>query len=229
MVILMDTSRSDLRSESQWNQMVLYINGVLDLVPDVSPEGVHIGLARYSSLTYPVVFLDDSYSVSQMQDAVRSLRQDNKTADLALALREMRTSMLKSSKGSRKQDGVPQMVLLLLDQFPSDDQKDEILREADLLKDLDVHLLVVGLNVLNDGDHLLIKDISSRNLTPIHSTLPNFEKDTVREMESLFVEKCETPEEVLSKGTNYFKSHLFELALLASILHSIGLMIIFPR
>lgn len=117
------------------NSMREFIKRFVDTMP-IGPDQVQIGVAQFGST--PRLEMDlNSYGTRELLTAAlgRIKPRPGQTVNIGAALDFVRTNMLRADKGSRIQQGVPQLMLLLTSKKSSDsvDQPAEALQRMGVL------------------------------------------------------------------------------------------------
>ncbi|XP_064133384.1 collagen alpha-4(VI) chain-like [Loxodonta africana] len=139
-VFLVDSSTSIGPQNFQKVKNFLY-SVVLGL--DISSDQVRVALVQYNDNIYPAFQLNQYPLKSMVLEQIQNLPYRTGGTSTGSALEFIRTNYLTEAAGSRAQDGVPQIVILVTD----GESSDEVQETADRLKEDGVVVYVVGINV----------------------------------------------------------------------------------
>ncbi|XP_045153630.1 collagen alpha-4(VI) chain-like, partial [Echinops telfairi] len=110
---------------------------------NISSDQVRVALVQYNDNIYPAFQLNQYPLKSMVLEQIRNLPYRTGGTNTGSALDYIRTNYLTEAAGSRAQDSVPQIVILVTD----GESNDEVQEMAERLKDDGVALYVVGINV----------------------------------------------------------------------------------
>ncbi|XP_075403318.1 collagen alpha-4(VI) chain-like [Tenrec ecaudatus] len=110
---------------------------------NISSDQVRVGLVQYNDDIYPAFQLNQYPLKSLVLEQIRNLPYRTGGTNTGSALDYIRTNSLTEAAGSRAQDSVPQIVILVTD----GESNDEVQEMAERLKEDGVALYVVGINV----------------------------------------------------------------------------------
>ncbi|XP_023595334.1 collagen alpha-4(VI) chain-like, partial [Trichechus manatus latirostris] len=139
-VFLVDSSTSIGPRNFQKVKNFLY-SVVLGL--NISSDQVRVGLVQYNDNIYPAFQLNQYPLKSMVLEQIQNLPYRTGGTSTGSALEFIRTNYLTGAAGSRAQDRVPQIVILVTD----GESSDEVQETADRLKEDGVVVYVVGINV----------------------------------------------------------------------------------
>ncbi|XP_042636263.1 collagen alpha-4(VI) chain-like [Orycteropus afer afer] len=139
-VFLVDSSTSIGPQNFQKVKNFLY-SVVLGL--DISSDQVRVGLIQYNDNIYPAFQLNQYPLKSMVLEQIRNLPYRPGGTSTGSALEFVRTNYLTEAAGSRAQERVPQIVILVTD----GESSDEVQETADRLKADEVVVYVAGINV----------------------------------------------------------------------------------
>ncbi|KAK2902792.1 hypothetical protein Q8A67_007505 [Cirrhinus molitorella] len=137
LVFLIDGSESI--SEESWRIMIAFLLNVVDQLR-ISPELFRIGIAQFSSIYQKEFYLNEYNDEAGVKSAIGRLTQIKEGTKIGKALRSV-TEFFEENKGSRKQRGVPQNLVLITDGVSSDSVKEA----ADDLRNLQIQVFVIGI------------------------------------------------------------------------------------
>uniref|UniRef100_UPI0037E72392 collagen alpha-3(VI) chain-like n=1 Tax=Semicossyphus pulcher TaxID=241346 RepID=UPI0037E72392 len=102
------------------NSVREFLRKFVDVMP-IGPDGVQIGVAQFSNAPRLEMDLNSHGSKETLTAALGSIKpRPGQTVNIGAALDFVRTNMLRSDKGSRRQQGVPQLLLLMTSKKSSD-------------------------------------------------------------------------------------------------------------
>lgn len=117
-----------------------FIKTFIDTMP-IGPDQVQIGVAMFSNTPRLEIDLNSHNSKeSLISDLARIKPKQSAEVNIGAALDFVRTNMLIPQKGSRIQDGVPQLVLLIT----SKKSKDSVQQPAEALQRMGVLTMAAG-------------------------------------------------------------------------------------
>lgn len=122
---------------------------------DVGNDQVRVGLAQYSHEPYKVFLLNQYSLKSDILEQIKNLPNRSGGTYTGTALDFIRTEYFTRAAGSRAEENVPQVVILV----SVGESNDEVRTQAKELKVRGISLYVVG---INDRDPTELKKISSR-------------------------------------------------------------------
>ncbi|XP_078119204.1 collagen alpha-3(VI) chain isoform X3 [Sander vitreus] len=102
------------------NSVREFIKRFVDIMP-IGPDGVQVGVAQFSNIPRLEMDLNSYGSREELTAALGSIKpRPGQTVNIGAALDFVRTNMLRPEKGSRIQQGVPQVLLLMTSKKSSD-------------------------------------------------------------------------------------------------------------
>ncbi|XP_039674204.1 collagen alpha-3(VI) chain-like [Perca fluviatilis] len=102
------------------NSVQEFIKRFVDIIP-IGPDGVQVGVAKFSNVPQLQMDLNSYGSREELTAALGSIKpRPGQTVNIGAALDFVRTNMLRPEKGSRIQQGVPQLLLLMTSKKSSD-------------------------------------------------------------------------------------------------------------
>ena len=102
------------------NSVREFIKRFVDTMP-IGPDGVQVGVAQFSNVPQLQMDLNSYGSREELTAALGSIKpRPGQTVNIGAALDFVRTNMLRPEKGSRIQQGVPQLLLLMTSKKSSD-------------------------------------------------------------------------------------------------------------
>ncbi|XP_039674202.1 collagen alpha-3(VI) chain [Perca fluviatilis] len=102
------------------NSVREFIKRFVDTMP-IGPDGVQVGVAQFSNVPQLQMDLNSYGSREELTAALGSIKpKPGQTVNIGAALDFVRTNMLRPEKGSRIQQGVPQLLLLMTSKKSSD-------------------------------------------------------------------------------------------------------------
>ncbi|XP_028446287.1 collagen alpha-3(VI) chain-like [Perca flavescens] len=102
------------------NSVREFIKRFVDKMP-IGPDGVQVGVAQFSNIPRLEMDLNSYGSREELTAALGSIKpRPGQTVNIGAALDFVRTNMLRPEKGSRIQQGVPQLLLLMTSKKSSD-------------------------------------------------------------------------------------------------------------
>lgn len=120
----------------------------------IGPDGVQVGLAQFSNAARLEMDLNSHGSREAVTAALGRIKpRPGQTINVGAALDFVRTNMLLPEKGSRIQQGVPQLVLLMTSKKSSD----SVVEPAEALKRMGVLTLAAG---SKNADELELRKIA---------------------------------------------------------------------
>ncbi|XP_077159547.1 collagen alpha-4(VI) chain-like isoform X2 [Paroedura picta] len=150
-VFLVDSSSSmdKVHFQKVKDLLTILISGL-----DVGSDQVRIGLAQYSNQTFNEFLLNEHLLKSDILERIRNLHFPGGKTYTGAALNSIRSEYFTKSAGSRIQENIPQMLILITDGKSSDKVKSP----ASKLRAKGISVFVVGI-----GDHntARIQDIAS--------------------------------------------------------------------
>ncbi|XP_071196263.1 collagen alpha-3(VI) chain-like isoform X1 [Salvelinus alpinus] len=122
------------------NSLREFIKKFVDTMP-IGPDQVQVGVAQFSNTARLEIELNSYGSKEDLSAALGRLKpRPGQVVNIGAALDFVRTNMLRADKGSRIQQGVPQLVLLLASKKSSD----RVGQAAEALQRMGVLTLAVG-------------------------------------------------------------------------------------
>ncbi|XP_031725990.1 collagen alpha-3(VI) chain-like isoform X2 [Anarrhichthys ocellatus] len=102
------------------NSVREFIRRFVDIMP-IGPDQVQVGVVQFSNIPRLEMDLNSHGSREELTAALGSIKpRSGQTINIGAALDFVRTNMLRSEKGSRIQQGVPQVLLLMTSKTSSD-------------------------------------------------------------------------------------------------------------
>ncbi|XP_031145640.2 collagen alpha-3(VI) chain-like [Sander lucioperca] len=102
------------------NSVREFIKRFVNIMP-IGPDGVQVGVAQFSNIPRLEMDLNSYGSREELTAALGSIKpRPGQTVNIGAALDFVRTNMLRPEKGSRIQQGVPQVLLLMTSKKSSD-------------------------------------------------------------------------------------------------------------
>ncbi|XP_051999192.1 uncharacterized protein col6a3 [Xyrauchen texanus] len=125
-----------------------FIKKFIDIVP-IGPDQVQVGVAMFSTTPRMEINLNSYNSKESLISALAKIKPKPAVdINIGSALEFVRTSMLSAESGSRIQQGVPQLVLLLA----SKKSKDSVQQPAEELRRMGVLTLAVGSKAADEAE-----------------------------------------------------------------------------
>ncbi|KAK2892493.1 hypothetical protein Q8A67_012481 [Cirrhinus molitorella] len=125
-----------------------FIKRFIDTMP-IGPDQVQVGVAMFSTTPKMEINLNSFSSRESLNSALTRIKPRPSTdVNIGAALDFVRTSMLTAESGSRIQDQVPQLVLLLTSKM----SKDSVQQPADALRQIGVLTLVAGSKAADEAE-----------------------------------------------------------------------------
>ncbi|KAF4109077.1 hypothetical protein G5714_010150 [Onychostoma macrolepis] len=125
-----------------------FIKRFIDTMP-IGPDQVQVGVAMFSTTPRMEINLNSFSSKESLSSALARIKPKSSVeVNIGAALDFVRTSMLTAESGSRIQDQVPQLVLLLT----SKKSKDSVQQPADALRQLGVLTLAAGSRAADEAE-----------------------------------------------------------------------------
>lgn len=137
MVFLVDGSES-IKEES-WRIMIAFLLNVVDQLR-ISPELFRIGIAQFSTSYQKEFYLNEYNDAAGVKAAIERITQVKEGTNIGKALSSV-TEFFQESKGSRRQSGVPQNLVLITDGASSD----RVNEAADELQRQQIPVYVIGI------------------------------------------------------------------------------------
>ncbi|XP_073703863.1 collagen alpha-6(VI) chain [Garra rufa] len=137
LVFLIDGSESI--KEDSWRTMIAFLLNVVDQLR-ISPELFRIGIAQFSSVYQKEFYLNEYNDAVGVKSAIERITQIKEGTKIGKALRSV-TEFFEESKGSRRQSGIPQNLVLITDGVSSD----SVNEAADDLRRLQIQVFVIGI------------------------------------------------------------------------------------
>ncbi|KAI2655063.1 Collagen alpha-6(VI) chain [Labeo rohita] len=136
-VFLVDGSES-IKEES-WRIMIAFLLNVVDQLR-ISPELFRIGIAQFSTSYQKEFYLNEYNDAAGVKAAIERITQVKEGTNIGKALSSV-TEFFQESKGSRRQSGVPQNLVLITDGASSD----RVNEAADELQRQQIPVYVIGI------------------------------------------------------------------------------------
>uniref|UniRef100_A0A9J7Z2J0 Collagen alpha-3(VI) chain n=1 Tax=Cyprinus carpio carpio TaxID=630221 RepID=A0A9J7Z2J0_CYPCA len=125
-----------------------FIKKFIDTMP-IGPDQVQVGVAMFSTTPRMDINLNSFSSKESLISALAKIKPKPSTeVNIGAALEFVRTNMLTAESGSRIQDQVPQLVLLLT----SKKSKDSVQQPADALRQMGVLTLAAGSRAADEAE-----------------------------------------------------------------------------
>ncbi|XP_073702285.1 collagen alpha-3(VI) chain isoform X3 [Garra rufa] len=125
-----------------------FIKRFIDTMP-IGPDQVQVGVAMFSTTPKMEINLNSFSSKESITSALARIKpKPSADVNIGAALDFVRTSMLTAESGSRIQDQVPQLVLLLT----SKKSKDSVQQSADALRQIGVLTLAAGSKAADEAE-----------------------------------------------------------------------------
>ncbi|XP_059417896.1 collagen alpha-3(VI) chain-like isoform X2 [Carassius carassius] len=125
-----------------------FIKRFIDTMP-IGPDQVQVGVAMFSTTPRMEINLNSFSSKESLISALARIKpKPSNEVNIGAALNFVRTNMLTAESGSRIDDQVPQLVLLLT----SKKSKDSVQQPADDLRQMGVLTLAAGLKAANEAE-----------------------------------------------------------------------------
>ncbi|KAL0171658.1 hypothetical protein M9458_031969, partial [Cirrhinus mrigala] len=137
MVFLIDGSESI--KEEPWRTMIGFLLNVVDQLR-ISPDLFRIGIAQFSSSYRKEFYLNEYNDAAGVKAAIGRITQIKEGTNIGEALHNV-TEFFQESKGSRRQSGVPQNLVLITDGVSSDNVNEA----ADYLRRQRIPVYVIGI------------------------------------------------------------------------------------
>ncbi|XP_077073745.1 collagen alpha-6(VI) chain [Siphateles boraxobius] len=141
LVFLIDGSESI--DEESWKTMLYFLLNVVDKL-QITPELFRIGVAQFSSLYQKEFYLNEYKDADGVKSAIRQITQIKEGTKIGKALRNV-VEFFEESKGSRRQNKVPQNLVLITDGVSSD----TVNEAADALRLLHINVFVIGIGAVS--------------------------------------------------------------------------------
>lgn len=164
-VFLVDTSTSIGPENFQKVKNFLY---TLVSSLDVSSNQIRVGLAQYSDETFKVFLLNQYSLKSDILEQIQNLPYRSGGSYTGTALDFVRTMYFTESAGSRAQENVPQVVILVTD----GESSDEVKIPANKLKARGISIYVVGINV---QDTTALQEIANKPLNKFLFSIDSYD------------------------------------------------------
>lgn len=151
-VFLVDSSTSigEVHFQKVKNFLTILISSL-----DIGSDQVRIGLAQYSRETFKEFLLNQYYLKSDILERIQNLTFRRGRTHTGAALDSIRTGYFTKSTGSRIQENIPQVLILITD----GESNDEVKVPASKLKARGISVYVVGIGVRNT---IQLQEIASR-------------------------------------------------------------------
>ncbi|CDQ57261.1 unnamed protein product [Oncorhynchus mykiss] len=130
------------------NSLREFIKRFVDTMP-IGPDQVQVGVAQFSNAARLEIDLNSYGSKEDLNAALGRLKpRPGQVVNIGVALDFVRTNMLRGEKGSRIQQGVPQLVLLMT----SKQSSDSVGQAAEALQRMGVLTLAAGSKTANEQE-----------------------------------------------------------------------------
>lgn len=139
LVFLIDGSESI--NEESWKTMIDFLLNVVDKLR-ITPERFRIGVAQFSNLYQKEFYLNEYKDADGVKSAIRQIKQIKEGTYIGNALRNV-VEFFEETKGSRRQNNVPQNLVLITDGVSSD----SVDEAADGLRRLQINVFVIGIGI----------------------------------------------------------------------------------
>ncbi|TRZ03072.1 hypothetical protein DNTS_029875 [Danionella cerebrum] len=141
LVFLIDGSESI--SEESWTTMITFLLSVVNKLR-ITPELFRVGIAQFSNIYQKEFYMNEYKDAEGVKSAIRRITQIKEGTYIGKALRNV-VEFFDASKGSRKQSGVPQNLVLITDGVSSD----RVNEAADDLRRLQINVFVIGIGAVS--------------------------------------------------------------------------------
>uniref|UniRef100_A0A8C8RRD2 VWFA domain-containing protein n=1 Tax=Pelusios castaneus TaxID=367368 RepID=A0A8C8RRD2_9SAUR len=135
---------------------------------DVSSDQIRVGLAQYSNETFKVFLLNQYSLKNDILDQIQNLPYRSGGSYTGTALDFVRTTYFTESAGSRAQENIPQVVILVT----GGESSDEVKMPANKLKARGISVYVVGINVQNTTE---LQEIANKPLNKFLFVIDNYD------------------------------------------------------
>ncbi|XP_029104439.1 collagen alpha-3(VI) chain isoform X2 [Scleropages formosus] len=219
-IFLIDGSQS--MGATHFNAVRDFIKQFAQSMP-ISPDQVQVGVAQFTTSQKLEMNLNTHGSREALTAAVAKIRIRGGTKEIntGAAMDFVRTQMLRPERGSRIQQGVPQLLVLVA----SKKSRDDVVQPAEQLKQMEVLIVAVGskaaderelnqiataqslVHMLRDFRQLsrnprkLISSLSTLSVIPIHGT--EVPTETVTEVTTIQTQRILRDIVFLVDGSNY--------------------------
>lgn len=121
--------------------MIDFLLNVVDKLR-ITPERFRIGVAQFSNLYQKEFYLNEYKDADGVKSAIRQIKQIKEGTYIGNALRNV-VEFFEETKGSRRQNNVPQNLVLITDGVSSD----SVDEAADGLRRLQINVFVIGIGI----------------------------------------------------------------------------------
>ncbi|XP_051938846.1 collagen alpha-3(VI) chain isoform X2 [Hippocampus zosterae] len=130
------------------NSVREFIRRFVETMP-IGPDSVQVGLAQFSNVPRLEIDLNSYGTRDELMAALGRIKpRQGQAVNIGAALDFVRTDMLRPDKGSRRQQGVPQLLLLMTTKKSTDD----VIGPARALQEMGVLTLAAGSKVADDQE-----------------------------------------------------------------------------
>ncbi|KAA0703512.1 Collagen alpha-6(VI) chain [Triplophysa tibetana] len=136
-VFLIDASESI--KENPWKTMIAFLLDLVDKLR-VTRDLFRIGVAQFSTGYLKEFYLNEHADAKGVKSAIQNITQKKGGTSIGLALRNV-VEFFEESKGSRKQNGIPQNLVLITD----GDSNDDVRAAADALRNMNINIFAIGI------------------------------------------------------------------------------------
>nr|XP_017207020.1 collagen alpha-6(VI) chain [Danio rerio] len=141
LVFLIDGSESI--SEESWITVIAFLLNVVDKLR-IGPELFRVGIAQFSSVYQKEFYMNEYKDADGVKSAIRRITQIKEGTLIGKALSNV-VEFFQEDKGSRKQSGVPQNLVLITDGVSSD----RVNEAADQLRNLGINVFAIGIGAVS--------------------------------------------------------------------------------
>ncbi|XP_055019926.1 collagen alpha-4(VI) chain-like [Boleophthalmus pectinirostris] len=164
-VFLIDGSSSI--GPSNFEEMRTFLKSVVSGL-DIAEDKVRVGLAQYSNEPYQEFLLKDHLEKSSVLEQLDSVPYRTGGTETGKALDFIRTQFFTADAGSRRDQRVPQIAVVITD----GDSADEVQGPAQELKRLGVLVFTIGVGQANEAE---LKNIASRPFERFMLTIDSYQ------------------------------------------------------
>lgn len=140
-MFLIDGSESI--SEDSWITMIAFLLNVMDQLR-IGPELFRVGIAQFSSTYQKEFYMNEYKDANGVKSAIQRITQIKEGTLIGRALRNV-VEFFQEGKGSRKQSGVPQNLVLITDGV----SLDRVNEAADDLRNLGINVFAIGIGAVS--------------------------------------------------------------------------------
>lgn len=144
MVILIDGSES-IKAEA-WKTMINFMVNIIDNLR-IREDLFRIGVAQFSSSYRKEFYLNEHTDAASVKSAIRNITQMKDGTYIGDALKQVH-EFFETNKGSRRQSGISQNLLLITDGESSDLVNDA----ADRLRGKKIEVFVIGIGQISEAE-----------------------------------------------------------------------------